>query len=196
MVPVLGATGSGKSTYLRRLLTAKPPARLLVWNPMQDKTPYPGTVLTRLEDLHQAIQERRFSVVFVPAWGDFKLMRRQFDLFCELALAAENLTFIAEEIKHVTTPVWAPPHWRRITGDGRQYGLRVFCTSQRPAQIDKDCLSNATLIRTGRFAWPDDVQTVARYMRVPEAEIDALKPLDFIEVNLETGQKLAGRLKF
>lgn len=197
MVPVFGATESGKSQFILRLLAKRPPPRLLVWNPIQEKTVYPGVVVRSLADLaHLVLDQKKFSVVFDPGHWDFELLRRQFDYVCKLALQAENLTFIAEELKHVTRPQAAPGHWRRMTGDGRQYGVRVFGISQRPAQMDKDFLANATAIRTGRLAYPDDIDTVARYMRVERAELEALQPLDWIERDMKTGTKAAGRLTF
>lgn len=197
MVPVFGATESGKSQFILQMLRRRPPARLLVWNPLQAKTVYPGQVVNKLGELAALVlNSKKFSVVFDPGHWDFELLRRQFDLVCKLALEAENLTFIAEELKHVTRPQAAPNNWRRITGDGRQYGVRVFGISQRPAQMDKDFLANATAIRTGRLAYPDDIDTVAKYMRIDRAQIEALQPLDWIERDLTTGQIASGRMAF
>jgi hypothetical protein len=196
VVPVMGATGSGKSQALMRMLAKQKPARSLIWNPMQKKTRYAGEECTHLVDLVDGLGAKgKFNRVFVPTW-DFDLMREQFEIFCGFCLELENLTVLVEELKYVTRPGWAPPNWRRVTGDGRQYGLRVFGTSQRPAQIDKDFLGNATLIRTGRLAYHEDVETMSKYMLVPEEQINALQPLDWIEKNKETGEVAKGRLTF
>lgn len=195
VVPVLGATGSGKSAFLRRYLAQKKVTRSMVWNPMQKKTRYDGDEVTSLADLVERTRSKRFRVVFVPVW-DFEVMREQFDVFCEVALERENLVFVAEELKHVTRPQWAPAHWRRVTGDGRQYGLRVFGATQRPAQVDGDFLGNATIIRTGRLVKADDIDVVTKYMRVERSQIEALAPLDWLEKDMETGRLAAGRLTF
>jgi hypothetical protein len=197
LVPVLGASGSGKSEFLRRLAVKKKIGRLLVWNPMQQKTPYPYPVVSKLGELtDQVLRQKRFNLVFDPGHWDFDLLRRQFNQFCELALEAEDLTLIVEELKHVARAQYAPRHWLRVTGDGRQYGLRVFGTSQRPVQIDKDFLGNATLIRTGRLVYQDDIDTVAKYMRIDRERLEVLQPLDWIEKNLETGDEAHGKIAF
>lgn len=195
IVPVLGASGSGKSTFLRRYLAQKKVTRSLVWNPMQQKTRYDGDEVTSLAALVEATRAKRFRCVFVPVW-DFDVMRAQFDVFCEIALERENLVLVAEELKHVTRPQWAPANWRRVTGDGRQYGLRVFGASQRPAQIDGDFMGNATVIRTGRLVKADDIDTVAKFMQVERSQVAALQPLDWLEKSMETGNLASGRIEF
>lgn len=135
VVPVLGATGSGKSTFLLRMLARADTRgsagvqRLIIWNPNQAKTRFPGRECARLTDVCAKVGRKRdFRVVFVPPW-DFDLMRAQFAVLCDIVMEAENLLFIVEELKYVTRPAYAPDSWRRISGDGRQYGVRVIGTS-------------------------------------------------------------------
>lgn len=180
---------------MRRVIERKKVTRSIIWNPMQAKTPYAGDVVTKLADLLTATRQKKFRVVFVPIW-DFDVMKEQFDAVCEIALDRENLTFVAEELKHVTRPQWAPPNWRRATGDGRQYGLSIFGTSQRPAQVDGDFFGNCTVIRTGRLTKADDRKKVAENMMIPLADVEALQPLDWIEKDMETGNVASGRLTF
>ncbi len=79
---------------------------------------------------------------------------------------------------------------------GRHRCLRVIGASQRPASIDKDFLGNCTTIHTGRLAYPEDVRAVAKAMGVDEAGIAALKPLEWIEKNMQTGQTSRGVITF
>ncbi len=79
---------------------------------------------------------------------------------------------------------------------GRHRGLRVIGASQRPASIDKDFLGNCTTIHTGRLAYHEDVRAVAKAMGGDEAGIAALKPLEWIEKNMQTGQISRGVIAF
>lgn len=196
IIAVLGASGSGKSTFVKRALASSKPKRLLVWDPMREYTH--GKEATRLADLADVIEAGKagsFAVTFRPSTQD-SMRARQFDVFCGLALAAGNLTLVVEELRFVTTPSRAPLRWAEVTMTGRHRGLKVIGTSQRPASIDKDFLGNATLIRTGRLVYPEDVRAVSKAMRVTDADVEALAPLDWLEVDMQTGKKASGRLTF
>lgn len=196
IVAVLGASGSGKSTFVKQTIAHLKPKRLLVWDPMRE---YPGGEQVEcLGELLGALElagKGGFALTFRPAAHD-GLRMRQFDVVCAAALAAGNLVLVVEELRFVTTPSRAPLRWAEVTMTGRHRGLRVIGTSQRPASIDKDFLGNATLIHTGRLVYPEDIRAVAKSMRVPDAEIEALAPLDWIEKDMQTGKKAAGRLVF
>lgn len=196
IIAVLGASGSGKSTFVKRALAAAKPKRLLIWDPMREYQE--GREAMRLADLADMIEAGRkggFALTFRPAAQD-NVRARQFDVFCGLALAAGNLTLVVEELRFVTTPSRAPLRWAEVTMTGRHRGLKVIGTSQRPASIDKDFLGNATLIHTGRLVYPEDVRAVAKAMRASESDIEALQPLDWIEADMQTGKKASGRMVF
>lgn len=196
IVAVLGASGSGKSTFVKRAIEKA--SRLIVFDPMHEYGKL-GRVTTTTADLlalmRAAGPRGPVRAIFQPCM-DPKIRVQQFETVCAIAHAAGNLTLVAEELKFVTQPGRAPMRWAQVTLTGRHKGLRVIGTSQRPASIDKDFLGNATLIRTGCLTYPEDIRAVAKAMQVPEAEIAALKPLDWIEKEKSTGKKLSGRLTF
>lgn len=197
IIAVMGASGSGKSTFIKRTLRKPKPARLMVWDPMREYAEF-GQVFDSmggLVDMLGKIGRGKFSVVFQPAANE-KARARQFDVFCGVAMALGNLTFVAEELKFVTRPGYAPIRWSAVTMTGRHKGLRVIGASQRPASIDKDFLGNCTTIRTGRLAYPEDIKALSKAMQVPEAQIGALKPLEWIEKNMATGKITTGKLTF
>lgn len=191
---VLGSSGSGKSTYVKRTIS-RGHARLFVWDAMGEY----GNIGTVYESLHSALvamQKKRFKVIFVPSSNE-ALRVEQFDLACRAALAAGNMTLVIEELRFVTTPSRAPLGWARVCMTGRHAGLTVIGTSQRPANVDKDFLGNCTRIRTGRLAYPEDVATVAKTIgRDLAAEITGLMPLDWIEKDMTTQEITRGRLTF
>lgn len=197
IIAVMGASGSGKSTFIKRALRKPKPARLMVWDPMGEYAEF-GQVFSSLGgmvDMLGKVGAGKFSVVFQPSHHE-KARAKQFDVFCGLAMALGNLTLVAEELKFVTKPGYAPLRWSAVTMTGRHKGLRVIGASQRPASIDKDFLGNCTIIRTGRLAYPEDVKAVSRAMQVQEAQIADLKPLEWIEKDMSTGKVSSGKLTF
>lgn len=198
IVAVMGASGSGKSTFIKRAITKARPARLLVWDPMREYGEF-GQVVHGLGELVAKVAEggkrNRFNLVFQPC-NEEKTRAKQFDVFCGLAMEIGNCAVVVEELKFVTKPSWAPMRWSAVTMQGRHKGLRVIGASQRPASIDKDFLGNCTVIHTGRLAYAEDVRAVAKGMQVEENDIANLKPLEWIEKNMQTGQISRGTLTF
>lgn len=189
----MGASGSGKSLFVKRALIAAMPIRLMIWDPQQEYGNH-GAVLTRLADVVTACQQPRFGVVFQPT-GDTEAAKKQFDLFCKIAYAAGNLTLVCEELAFVTSPSWAPAGWSQCTLKGRHKGLKIYGLSQRPAAIDKNFFGNATSIRTGRLNFAADVKVLANVLQVPAEQVQALKPLEYIERDMGTGAVHRGKLK-
>lgn len=195
---VMGASGSGKSAWLKQQLAKWKPRRLMVWDPMDEYGHLAGRLSTLapvIDQLKLAGKRGGFVLVFDPS-HDEKRRLDQFNVWCLAALAAGELTFIAEELRFVTRPGWAPTGWAKVTMTGRHKGLRVIGTSQRPASIDKDFFGNCTVIHTGRLAYPDDVRTVARAMNVPEADLAALQPLQWMQKDMTTGSFSKGTIRF
>ncbi len=194
IVAVLGSTGSGKSTFIKQGLKAKKPARLIIWDPMSEYGDF-GQVTSSAAELVKLAGAKRFAIVFRPGL-DTKRLAPKFDLVCKAAYAAGETTLIVEELKLVTTPSYAPMPWVQCSIQGRHVGMRIIGTSQCPAHIDKDFLGNATLIRCGMLGYPEDIRAVAAAMRLKPADLEPLKPLEFVEVNRGTWERRKGLLQF
>jgi hypothetical protein len=191
IMAVLGSSGSGKSTFIKRTLSRGHP-RLLIWDPMGE---YEGAVIAGTADLLAGLKAKKFRLVFRPSPDPAKRVS-QFDFVCRAALAAGHLTLVVEELRFVTTPSRAPLGWAQVCLTGRHRGLKVYGASQRPASIDKDFLGNCTAVRTGRLAYPEDAKAVCKVMGVPPGEIEKLKPLEWIEKDMATGKISSGVLTF
>lgn len=182
IVAVMGATGAGKSMYIKGRIRKEKPARLLIWDPEGEYEGFGRDVssLGELVKLLQGAGRKSFRFVFRPV-DDLSKAKKQFDMFCNIAFAAKDLRLIAEELKFVTSPSYAPPGWSKINLRGRKHGITVIGTSQRPASIDKDFLGNATLVRAGRMNYEEDAKAVAKVLGVPVQDVMLLEPLEFIE---------------
>jgi hypothetical protein len=194
IVAVLGASGSGKSAYVKKEIRRTLPSRLMIFDPLREYSEF-GQVVTSLVELRAKSKASVFGLVFQPKTGS-DIVKAQFDSFCEIAHAAERVTVVCEELSLVTTPSRSPEHWRAITLMGRHKGMKVYGLSQRPASIDKDFFSNATKVRCGRLNYAADIKTMANVMNVQPGQIQNLLPLEFIERETATGKVSTGKLTF
>lgn len=189
LTAVIGASGSGKSLWVKQALRRRP-SRLLVWDPMReyDHLATPVTEVSHLiAQLSIVGTAGGFCLVFQPS-GVPRIAARQFDVICAAALAVTRCTFIAEELAGVTKPGSSPPGWLRVVTQGRHAGLRVIGTTQRPALVDKTFLDNATVIRCGRLNTPAARRFMADMLDVPAEDLAALKPLEWLSRDMATGK--------
>lgn len=190
---VLGASGSGKSAFVKYTALRKRPRRLLVWDFKREYAEF-GTVTESIVDACDLTAGKTFAVVFQPAM-DSKRRAVQFDQFCRLAYALGNLTLVVEELAFVTQPSWAPDAWKMMTCTGRHQGIHIIGTSQRPAQIDKDFLGNATMIQCGRLQDKNDVRVLANLLFLQPAEIVTLGNLEYWQRDAGTGTAKRGTVR-
>lgn len=190
IVAVMGASGSGKSLFLKAELRRLKPRRLIVWDALGEYTEF-GTAANSLGDLLAAAKNAVFRCIFRPDRDPLKA-RAQFDGLCRIAFAAGDCVLVAEELAFVTSPSFAPPGWSECTLKGRHRGLRIYGASQRPASIDKHFFGNATSIRTGRLNFARDVKVLADVLQVPAAQVQGLQPLQWVSRDMATGKITAG----
>ena len=192
---MLGATGCGKSAWLKQHLQRDRRQRALIWDFkgeyfVKDETTDTAELVTMLS----RVDGRQFAIAFRPSMHP-SVRPKQFDLFCRVAFEVRDLTVVVEELKFVTKATWAPAPWSLLTMTGRDRGIHVIGTSTRPAVIDKDFFGNATVIHTGRLVYPEDVRVVAKAMIVDPARIQPLADLDYLERDIQTGRLRCGTVK-
>lgn len=164
IIAVIGASGTGKSSFLKGEVLKKL-KKLLVWSPLEKTDNYGqfigGEVITgQITKVVEAIKAGKTKIVYVPI-GDAKAVKKQFDLFCRVAWELDGWGILVEELSRVTMPSWSPPAWKNLSTAGRHQGLTLIGISQRPAQIDKDFLGNCTEIRCYRVNYNADAKVMA-----------------------------------
>jgi len=191
-VAVIGAPGSGKSLYIKSRLARLKPRRLLIWDAMAEYGAHAERVgeLASLVKLTEAQNFRaRYVCSNVPA-------RRalQFEAFCVLAYRRGGLVLVVDEMGDVTTatPSLVPAGWSVVCRKGRHRGLSVIGGVQRPALVDKNFFSFATLIHCGRLNYADDVRTMDNVLGLAGRSVGELLPLAWIERDMTTGKTRAG----
>ncbi|MFZ4756700.1 MAG: hypothetical protein ACOYLX_00870 [Burkholderiaceae bacterium] len=190
----LGGSGTGKTASVRAYIRSRKPARLLVWDPLDEH----GAMAERaptLRDLVRLSTAARWRLRYVPT-GAASTTERQFEVFCMVAWRSVGAVVYVEELGQVTTPSKAPPAWSKLCAAGRHQSLTIIGSAQRPAMIDKTFLGNATLIRTtGGFRYQADGATVAQVLRIPLDEVDELPPLHYVERDFVAGTLHRGKVK-
>lgn len=180
-----GARGQGKTTQAKYYLAARRPARLLIFDPMAE---YAGTRCSTLAELHRAARAApEFALRYVPPRGTDRETKARFDALCSIAYELGDLTLLAEELQLVTAPSWAPPAWADCTLRGRHRRLSIIGLSQRPASVDKNFLSNCSVVSTGRLNYDDDVACMARMLGVPRERVLNLAPFAFLARDMGSG---------
>lgn len=192
---VLGAQGAGKTRYTKcHLLPTGARSRLLVWDykgeytDVADRCAKIGDVVKRVK------AGRSFRLLFVPDRDTVK-RAAEFTDFCDIAMALGDVTLVVDELAFVTRPSYAPDAWKAVTCLGRDRGVRVVGCAQRPAQIDKDFLGNASMIHCGTMGDVDDAKAAAA--RLPDVDwrrLLDLPYLDFIERDKISRTMLYGSL--
>lgn len=197
IVGVLGASGSGKSAYMKSELRARKPRRLLIYDPDGEYLTF-GRRVEKVGDVLSVLRQceggKGFRLIFQPAPDPAQAVK-QFDLVCKAAFEAGNLLFLVDELADVTTPSRAPAGWSMVTRRGRKRGITVFGAAQRPANIDKNFLGNCTRVRAGRLLYEPDARAVAAVLGVPHAEFLSLESLHYVE-RLPPAEAARGVLKF
>lgn len=163
IIAVIGASGTGKSSYIKGELLRKY-RRLLIWSPLEETDRYAdfcgGVVTTKITAFIAAVKAGTKAIIFVPS-GDSGAVKKQFDLFCRVVWETEGAHVLVEELSRVTMASWSPPAWKNLSTAGRHKGLTIIGTSQRPASIDKDFLGNCTEVRCYRVNYDTDAKVMA-----------------------------------
>lgn len=195
-VAIIGATGCGKSTELKKRLGVKKRPRTIIWSPKEALDNYAGyfpgsavvsTVSQALQIVQAAGKTGGFHIVFVPTLNQ-KKDTAMFDVVCKIALAAGRLTLVVEELHSVTEASRAPDGWRKINFMGRGFGVHVFGLSQRPASVDKAFMGSLSFIHVGRLPHPPDQKAVAEIIGIDRSEIAALSGYQAIQKDMITGK--------
>ena len=189
---VVGAPGSGKSLFIKSFLDRRRPARLLVWDALDEYGLYAERVPS-LVALFKASRAAEFRLRFICS--DARAVRAaQFDAFCQAAFSAGDLVEVVDELGDVTSATLSlvPESWSTVCRKGRHRGLTVIGGVQRPALVDKIFFGAATLVHCGRLNYSEDVREMAGLLGMERERVVALKPLDFIERDMTTGTLAEG----
>lgn len=170
---IVGSTGSGKSFETKRAIARE--RNVFVFDVKNEYGSLPGfrRAYTRADFLREMRRGGRVAWATTGA--------ADFEFFCWAVWYRGSALVIVEELASVTGTGKAIGPWHLMLSQGRGFGLRIIGVTQRPAEIDKTIVGNATLIRAHRLTRGSDRAYVAAELDVPRADLDGLQGFDYIE---------------
>lgn len=190
---VTGATRTGKTAWTSQQVSKA--KRLLVWDSVGEFSDK-GLVqrITRPSDLAQALGSGAQRIGYVAPCNAV-----QFDFFCRAAwlwIKHAPGAIVVEELADVTGPSKAPPAWGELIRKGLRYGPDIYALTQRPAESDKTCFGNATVLHCHQMVRLQDRRYMASELDCDPELVDQLKPLQWIERDRRSGSIKRGMVKF
>lgn len=200
----IGATDSGKSYLIKKMLREQRPPRIVVWDVNREYAEVlgPGALITeRLAEVERwlllaarpGFDKHRFSICYRPPEFDQDAMGRAFKLLCKRILQAGNLFFVLDEAHEVLEPgAGNEKLFKTMVTRGRHKYVQMAVITQRPALIDKTSMSNATLVRCFKLTDPNDVKYMAGAMGLEVAQLDGLQQREYWERDTNTKKIFRG----
>lgn len=191
-----GASRSGKTAWVKQQV--EPSKRVCAWDPEDQWSQLPGWIrVTSRVQLAQVLQRKGPLKVAFVAGGK---LAEEFDFWARVVFYAlryvEPLDTIGEELADVSNPSRAPAHWGILLRRGLKRGGNIYAISQRWAEADKTAMGNASAFVIFRQATGPDAAYMARYTRVPVADINALPALSYVFYDTGTQKIDRGQLSF
>lgn len=178
VVLACGATGAGKTLWVRRQVAAQP--GVLVWDakmeyPREDRS-YKS--VTTVPALIGAVRKGPAKLAYTGPLKDFAD-------WCKVAHAAADIwggaAVVVEELADVTSPGKAPDDWGIIVRRGRDRAMQVYATTQRPSESDKTIIGNLTLWHVGRMPRLKDARYVQEETGIPAEKIQRFEDRHYCE---------------
>lgn len=173
---IIGASGSGKSAYLRENVDFKQ-SRIIAWDPDEDfKLPR-----VRNMKLFIALCKKsgfgpiRCAVTVEPNEENFEIFAQYAFAICH---SLAPMVIIADEIADVTRVAKASQHWGALCRKVRKYGGTLLACTQRPQEADK------TIFNQAKFKWCGALGSTSSYKTMSDEmgiTIGELRALDNIE---------------
>lgn len=179
VVAVLGASGSGKTTYMRGLIEGRD--RVILMDPTRDKgfADWGVHVETFAELVDKATRAERFRVV----WSAPPQTALSLDAASHLARQLEDCTLAIDELHLYCTKQLIPPTFAYLCLVGRHEGVSIVGTTQRPALVHNNFLSQAQRWVVFRLMMEDDLDAVRKIVPAAAREkLPGFKPGEHIEL--------------
>lgn len=150
---IVGQSGSGKTVLARELI--KGIKRLIVIDPKRMFTPLPG--MTIYDNPDKLIRAKSTFCVYRPAPSLLDDMD-SYDKIYKYAYLKGGLTVYTDEVSGVITETRFPKYLKIAYQMGREKGLRMISTTQRPARIPLFLISECSFFYTFRLVLKNDIK--------------------------------------
>jgi hypothetical protein len=203
---VPGMTGSGKTTFVIRLLLNSAPACRFIFDDENRTAPRLRLNPCYTErDLEDALATRWVAFnpckLFFPRPGDRDILapkKRAFAYFCawifHVAGRGPGVKIISlPEIWRFCTPDAIPPEFASLMQMGRELNTHVIMDTQRPEMVNPSIIGSATELVCFKLLSPEALRTVDK-LGADREKVAALPLGSFASYNRLTGGTLAGKL--
>lgn len=187
-----GGSRMGKTAALKQQIIKGKKKRVIVWSVKEQIDKYyelakplkvKCLIAENKAELIRAIKEvgkNNGLIIYTPK------SLKDFDFWSKAAFAFGKLkpcVVVAEETADVTTPAKAPEGYGVLIRQCLGWGIDLYAVTQRPAESDKTIMGNCTFIHCHFMTRAADRKYMAAEMNIKPEQIEALKPLEFIETN-------------
>lgn len=211
-IGVWGASGSGKSSYVKKLIRDR--KRMVIFDPLAEyagELPRIRNIEHRgkfdLDKVRLAIAENwtGFRVAYVPPAGReaaalsalCKLLMAAQQPFKDGKRGADGLTLVVEEMNlsfAVSGGVQKCPGFADICSRGRHYGIEVIGVSQRIAEVATRFRNNCTETVVLRQKGPRDIDAATQEIGGDKKRVMALQNLSYLHE--KGGVVTSGKITF
>jgi hypothetical protein len=204
---VVGMTGSGKTTFVLRLLLNR--ERVACRFVFDDENRTAPRLRLKpcytLAELNAALGTRWVvfnpSRMFYPQSGDRDILapkKRAFAFFCswifEVSKGGPGEKMISlPEIWRFCTPDSIPPEFATIMQMGRELGLHVITDTQRPELVNESIIGATTELVSFKLVSPAALNTVKK-IGADAAQIAGLPLGHYVSRNILSGSVLRGKV--
>lgn len=204
-VAVVGASGSGKSSYVKRLL--KDCRRIVIFDPkgeyQQEGVPSYSTIKEIQAEMMKSFGS--FMLAYVPPAGREARALNRLSHLCmkaqepfEGAARAPELVLVVEEM-NLSFPVHGAeanaPAFADICSRGRSRYIEVIGVTQRFAEVSMRFRGNLSECVIFRQSAPRDIKAAAELARVNNDKVSMLRKFEFIRVT-EDGDVSEGKITY
>lgn len=164
-VLILGATGSGKTTVATILLAPQPyhvvldPKHQFTYRRGASKVISGNQIIT--SDLDEAYKyDEPYPIIYRPSVLECK---DGCSAFWNWVWFRRNCIVYVDEVMAVSPSVNMPYEYQRCLQMGRSHGIGIWSTSQRPARIPQNLISESEHIIAFELRNPNDIKRVADF---------------------------------
>ena len=192
---IVGASGSGKSAFLRKNIDFKQP-RIVAWDPDEDfRLPRVRSLKTFISlAKKQGFGKIRCALTIEPNEENFEQWAQVVFAICH---AKAPITVLADEIADVTKVAKASLHWGQLSRKIRKYGGKLYACTQRPEECDKTIFNQAHVKWVGALGSTAAYKKMAQEMDIPLMQLKNLQniPQKQVEYWIREGTQPATKQK-
>ena len=204
-VGVFGASGSGKSSYVKRLIKSAP--RVVILDPMDEYAAEGAIRCTTIAQVQQVMAQgfNKFRIAFAPPSGNEAVALNRLSHLCLAAqapfkgkLRGSELVLVVEEM-NTSFNVYAGENkklraFAEICSRGRHSFIHVIGVSQRLAEVSTRFRGNMTECVAFRQQGRNDIAAAMDATGATKAQITGLKNLSYLRSI--AGEITEGEIKF